>query len=85
MTPNPRPSLRDTVNAKCRECIYDNLSAGAWREQVAACTSACCPLFDVRPVPRECIRNGQMNPAKIAAVRAKLDARTGAASNRKAV
>lgn len=47
-------SLRDAINAKCRECIYDPLSGmGTWREQVDACTSRTCPLYLVRPLPRK--------------------------------
>lgn len=46
-------SLRDAINAKCRECIYDPLSGmGTWREQVGGCTSPTCPLYPVRPMPR---------------------------------
>ena len=73
MTTNPRPSLRDALDAHCRACIYDPYATGKWREQVAACTSANCSLFNVRPVPRECVRNGDIDPAKVAAVRAKLN------------
>lgn len=47
------PSLRGAIDAKCRECIYDQKSGlGSWREQVAACTSTTCPLFGVRPRSR---------------------------------
>lgn len=46
-----RPSLRQAINAKCRECIYDPVAAGTWRAQVAECTSSTCPLFEVRPRP----------------------------------
>lgn len=44
-------SLREAINAKCRDCIYDPTAKGLgrWREQVAACTSSTCPLFEVRP------------------------------------
>ena len=43
-------SLRDAINAKCKDCIYDPLSGlGAWREQVTACTATECPLYPVRP------------------------------------
>lgn len=43
-------SLRAAINAKCRECIYDPIgSRGAWRQQVDACTSYGCPLYQVRP------------------------------------
>lgn len=74
----PRLSLRQAVNAHCRACIYDPLAAGAWREQVAACTSSPCALFDVRPVPRDCTVGGCIDPVAVAAVRAKLDSATGA-------
>ena len=68
-----RLPLRECVDAKCKECIYDPLSAGTWREQVAACTSGNCPLFDVRAVPRDCMSAGRINPCRVAQVRAKLN------------
>ena len=46
-----RPGLRGYVNAKCVECVYDELEPGTWREQVAACTCQDCPLFPKRPGP----------------------------------
>ena len=49
----PGISLRATINAKCRECIYDPFaSEGNWRQQVQACTSYNCPLYPVRPVSK---------------------------------
>ena len=46
-------SLRSAVNAKCKECLYDPIGGGGkWREQVAACTSGGCPLFELRPKPK---------------------------------
>src|SRR5690606_29997894 len=47
-----RVTRSEAVAAKCRECIYDPCAAGNWREQVADCCSAGCPLFDFRPVPK---------------------------------
>lgn len=50
--PEPLPgtvSLRTAINAKCRECIYDPMVPGRWRQQVAACTVVRCPLWPVRP------------------------------------
>lgn len=45
-----RISLRTAINNKCKECIYDPLAgAGTWKQQVEACTSKTCPLFEVRP------------------------------------
>jgi len=46
-------SLRDAINGKCRDCIYDPLSGlGNWRQQVEACTAKACPLWAVRPVSK---------------------------------
>ena len=43
-------SYKSAVVAKCKECIYDPVAgAGTWRQQVEACTSYACPLFDYRP------------------------------------
>lgn len=72
MSESSRTSLRTAINAKCRECIYDPLSRGTWREQVADCINANCGLHPVRPVPRDCMAGGRICSAKVAAVRAKL-------------
>ena len=61
------------INAKCRECIVDDKSAGTWREQVACCSGPNCALFSFRPLPRQCIVDGAHDLAAIAAVRAKVD------------
>lgn len=48
----PNPTTRaEAISAKCRDCIYDPGAAGTWRQQVAACESGNCPLFDFRPCP----------------------------------
>ncbi len=44
-------SLRSAVNRKCKECLYDSGERGGWRQQIEACTSSSCPLFNVRPKP----------------------------------
>ena len=44
-------SLRKAINDKCKDCIYDPLSAGTWLKQVELCTSTNCPLYPVRPMP----------------------------------
>jgi hypothetical protein len=44
-------SLRKRIDLMCKSCIYDpDGGGGTWRQQVQACTSHNCPLFDVRPV-----------------------------------
>lgn len=70
-----RASLRDAVDSHCRNCSYDPGARGKWREQIAACVSANCALFDVRPVPRQCATGGIIDTAAIAAVRKRLDER----------
>ena len=45
-----RVSLRKAINDKCKDCIYDNLDVGTWRQQVEACTVNGCPLYPARPV-----------------------------------
>lgn len=67
-----RPSRSKAIADKCKSCIYDPIARGAWREQVADCVSADCALHPVRPVPRHCVVNGVIDPAKVAEVRAKL-------------
>ncbi len=42
-------SLRKSVDAKCKDCIYDELCPGSWRKQTEACEMTDCPLWDVRP------------------------------------
>jgi len=43
-------SLRQAVNAKCRECTYDPLDVGTAAQQIAVCTDSDCPLHPVRPI-----------------------------------
>jgi hypothetical protein len=46
-----RISLRKSINAHCKDCIYDNLAPGSWRQQVALCPIDSCALYKVRPMP----------------------------------
>lgn len=43
--------LRSSINAFCKECLYDPNYAGggSWRKQVQDCTAVHCPLWKVRP------------------------------------
>lgn len=48
-----KPSLRKSINAKCKECVYDSVAGhGTWRQQTEACTCTSCPLYPVRPVSK---------------------------------
>ena len=44
-----RSSLRKAIDSHCKQCIYDNLCPGTWRQQVTLCTVFKCPLWEVRP------------------------------------
>ena len=46
-------SLRQAINHKCKECIYDPESPGRWIQQVTVCTCNGCPLYEVRPKSRK--------------------------------
>jgi len=43
-------SLQKAINAKCRDCNYDQLDTGNWRQQIESCTSEDCALWPYRPV-----------------------------------
>ena len=47
----PRASLRDAIDAKCRDCGAADGGAH-WRLHVAACPVIACPLWSVRPLPK---------------------------------
>jgi hypothetical protein len=44
-------SLRAAIDEKCRDCTYDPVAPGTWREQVAQCSAVRCPLWPCRPGP----------------------------------
>lgn len=41
--------LRQAINDKCKDCNYDPLDKGTWRQQVESCTFKGCPLWEYRP------------------------------------
>lgn len=43
-------SLKKCIEDKCKDCTYDPLAGGTWREQVEQCRVKSCPLYAVRPV-----------------------------------
>lgn len=58
-------SYKSAVVAKCKECIYDPISGiGTWRQQVEACTSYSCPLFDYRPKSKSTDPNSKVHSAR---------------------
>jgi hypothetical protein len=72
-----RLTRQQAINANCRDCCYDELNGGTWRDQVEACPSTSCPFYEYRPVTRatEDARRQQrfsaMPPDEVARRRAK--------------
>lgn len=46
------------IAAKCKDCIYDKCAPGNWRQQVTACTSVSCPLYEYRPRSKSVAKSG---------------------------
>ena len=46
-------SLRKLINQNCKDCIYDPLAGGTWRQQVEQCPCKVCALYPVRPVAKK--------------------------------
>lgn len=44
-------SMRSAIDGMCKNCLYDKLQPGTWRQQIEACTSTQCPLYNLRPTP----------------------------------
>jgi hypothetical protein len=42
-------SLKKAIDAHCKNCTYDPLAGGTWREQVESCRVTACALWEVRP------------------------------------
>lgn len=47
-----RLTRQQAINQKCKDCIYDPLDSGNWKQQVSRCTHAACSLHPYRPVSR---------------------------------
>ena len=45
-------SLRNAINLKCKDCIYDPEVEGGWKQQVSQCDLSACSLWEHRPHPR---------------------------------
>jgi len=63
-------SLRQAINAKCKECIYDPRDRGTCAQQIACCTVKSCALHPVRPIttneiPSELIRGWNIDPLEL--------------------
>ena len=45
-----KKSSKKAIANHCKECIYDPLSDGTWRQQFQACTITKCHLYEFRPI-----------------------------------
>ena len=43
---------QQAIDAKCKDCIYDPLDYGTWRQQVEHCELTNCSLWPYRPKSR---------------------------------
>ena len=43
---------QQAIEAKCKDCIYDELDHGTWRQQVERCELMECSLWEYRPKSR---------------------------------
>jgi hypothetical protein len=43
---------QQAIEAKCKDCIYDELDHGTWRQQVERCELTDCALYPYRPKSR---------------------------------
>jgi hypothetical protein len=50
---------QEAINAKCKDCNYDNNDVGSWREQVESCKSTDCALWEYRPLTSGTIKANQ--------------------------
>lgn len=65
---------RAAIANKCRDCTYDEVEPGTWREQCAACPIEVCPLYAFRPIPDVRIDGKRLTRDQAAAhVRLKLE------------
>lgn len=70
---NINQSRAVAIDAQCKGCIYDDRSAGTWREQVAACVSSNCALHTHRPLPPSLRIGGEIDRPALAALRDRLE------------
>ena len=54
-------SFRNRIDKSCRDCIYDSVSPGTWRQQVALCNVKSCSFWEIRakptsPIPESTLR-----------------------------
>ena len=61
--PAPKMSRTKAINEHCKNCIYDKLAPGTWRDQVENCKSQHCALWQHRPITVATITMNRKNGA----------------------
>ena len=41
---------KQAIDEKCKDCIYDSLGGGTWKEQTENCPDNTCSLYSFRPL-----------------------------------
>lgn len=75
-------TYKEAIELKCRDCNFDEPSAGTFLQQTAACECASCPLHALRPMPKGYRVNGVIDAAKLATLRERIEAANRARANR---
>ena len=57
MTSPSKLTRQKAIEAKCRDCNYDELDVGTWRQQIERCEITDCALWEYRPKSRSSIAN----------------------------
>lgn len=71
---------QEAIDAKCKDCNFDNNDVGTWREQVESCTSTSCSLWEHRPLTAATVKANlearveTMTPEQLIKFKAKQDA-----------
>jgi hypothetical protein len=60
---------KEAIDKHCIGCGYDEDESGGKLQQVAICKHIGCDFFHLRPVPRECWKNGDYDEEAIEALR----------------
>ena len=71
---------QEAIEQNCKDCQYDELAGGTWKDQVEACPSKKCPFYEHRPVSertrkvRQEAKIAVMTPEQLVKYRAKQEA-----------
>ena len=67
-------SLKKCIEEKCKDCTYDPLAGGTWREQVEQCNIRTCALWPVRPITVATLNANRKKANAEAGARVDIDA-----------